>query len=729
MKRLLRHLLVALAMGSSAASAKIVEYDLTVGYLTVNFSGQSAQAIAFNGTIPGPTLRFTEGDTARIRVRNALREETSVHWHGLLVPNDQDGVPHVNRPPIMPGETQTFEFTLKQHGTYWFHSHTVLQEQRGMFGAIVVLPREPRIRADRDYVAMLSDWTDEGPDEVLRTLRRGSDYYQLKKGSVQSIAGAWRHDALGAMFKRELARMPPMDLSDVAYDRFLFNGQPEHVLDAKPGEVVRLRLVNAAAATYFYLTYAGGPLRIVAADGNDVQPVEVERFLYPIAETYDLLVPVPSDGAWELRATAQDGSGKTSLFIGSGSRHFAPDVPKPNIYQSMAGMTEMSGMPSTQEKPVAAARTGEAMAGMTMPVEKTAAASADHRGHEKMAAMPGMTMPATPKPSASADTVIPMGGMDDPARPNAPYARLRALTPTTLPGDHPVREITLRLQGDMIRFVWFLDGKTLTEADLITIRRGEIVRFVMINESMMHHPMHLHGHFFRVLNGQGESSPLKHTVDLPPMATQVIEFDANEEKEWLFHCHILYHAKVGMARIVHYEGSPPNLFLAHLDKTEHDPRFYWGEVQALSHMTEGFVTAQNNRHGLTVAWQVGWQHVEPTDYEAQLTYDRYVNSFFSVFAGAAVDRESNRGILGVRYLLPLMFQSTSWVDSKGDLRIDLTRRFRLTDRVEIFGTGEYDTRRKWESSAGVEYILGKQFSVVGRWHSEFGWGGGLYLRF
>jgi hypothetical protein len=494
-------------------------------------------------------------------------------------------------------------------------------------------------------------------------------------------------------------------------------------------------------------------MRIVAADGNDVQPVEIDRFLFPIAETYDLLVTVPSEGAWELRATAQDGSGKTSLFIGRGARHLAPDVPKADIYKSMAGMSAMSGMSSAGQKPAAAGGTGESMAGMTMPVKKLPTTSGEPSSSEKisdmlgmkndvadttsmapklaasarMADMPGMVMPATP--SAPTDAGMPMGGMDDPGRPNAPYAGLRSLTPSALPSDHPIREITLRLQGDMIRYVWFLDGKTLTEADLITIRRGEIVRFVMINESMMHHPMHLHGHFFRVLNGQGEWSPLKHTVDLPPMATQVIEFEANEEKEWLFHCHILYHAKVGMARIVHYEGSPPNPFLAHLDKAEYDPRFYWGEVQALSHMTEGFVTAQDNRDGLTVAWQVGWQHVEQTDYEAQVTYDRYVNSFFSVFAGAAADRESSRGIFGVRYLLPLMFQSTSWVDTKGDLRIDLTRRLRLTDRVEIFGTGEYDTRRNWESSAGVEYILGKQFSVIGRWHSEFGWGGGLYFRF
>ncbi len=735
------------------ASAKVVEYDLTVGYTTVNFTGRPAQAITFNGTLPGQTLRFTEGDIARIRVRNALTEDTSVHWHGLLVPNSEDGVPHVNRAPIRPGETQTFEFPLKQHGTYWFHSHTVLQEQRGMFGAIVVLPREPRIAADIDYVAMLSDWTDEHPSEVLRTLRRGSDYYQLKKGTVQSIAGAWRHGALKDMFQRELSRMPPMDFSDVAYDRFLFNGQPEHVLNAKPGEIVRLRLVNAAASTYWHLSYAGGPMRVVSADGNDVQPVEIERFLYPIAETYDLLVTVPPEGAWELRAAAQDGSGKTSLFIGSGARHLAPDVPRPNIYRGMAGMSGrsgaadvggasgMSGMKSPTSEPASSAHAGHTI-NMPMPAEKPVVAANPHAGMAGMAPapakapatapvdlMPGMVMPTTSSSPGTTASTEPMASMDDAERPNAPYAKLRALASTALPPGRPVREITLRLQGDMIRYVWYLDGKTLTEADVISIRRGETVRFVMINESMMHHPMHLHGHFFRVLNGQGESSPLKHTVDLPPMASQTVEFDANEEKDWLFHCHILYHAKVGMGRIVHYEDSPPNPHLAQMDKAEHDPLIPWGEFQALSHMTEGFVTAQNNRQGATAAWEIGWQQVPRTDYEAQLTYDRFFSSYVGAFAGAAIERGHNRGIAGVRYLLPLMFRSTTWIDTKGDLRVELTRNIRLTDRVEIFGRGEYDTRSKWESSAGVEFIVGKRLSMVGRWHSQFGWGGGLYLRF
>ena len=740
----IRLAILAAILLTATLHAKVVELELTIAETPVNFTGRTVQAMTINGGIPGPTLRFTEGDVARITVRNRLREETSIHWHGLLVPNAMDGVPHVNMPPIKPGGVFHYEFRLRQAGTYWYHSHTVLQEQRGVYGAIVIAPRGgEKVRADREHVVVLGDWTDEQPREVLRTLRRGSDYYALKKGTAQSIVGAAQAGALGAYFQREWTRMPPMDLSDVAYDRFLVNGQPEQTLAARPGERVRLRVINAAASTYFHLGWAGGPMRVVAADGKDVQPVALDRFLIPVAETYDMVLTVPASGAAEFRATSQDGTGRTSLFIGKGPRIAAPDVPKPNIYASMAGMKmdaapTMDAMPGMKlpaekkpaEKPAAADDMAD-MPGMKMPAKKKPAIADD------MADMPGMKMPS-PKKSASADSMAAMPGMkpgamnmDDPDRPNAPYAQLRSVGRTTLPAGRPVRDYTFRLQGDMIRYVWFLDGKTLTEADTINIRRGEIVRFRIINESMMHHPMHLHGHFFRVLNGAGDYSPLKHTVDVPPMGEQTIEFNANEERDWLFHCHILYHAKVGMARVVHYEDSPPNPHLAQMSKTEHDPIFLWGEVSAMSHMTFGFVTAQNNRNGLEAAWQVGWGKVDATDYELELTYDRYVSSFLSVFAGAALSNEENgdRGILGARYLLPGSIASSVWVDTNGDFRFGLGKSLQLTSRLSIFGAAEYDTRTKWETRAGAEFTVNKQVSLIGQWHSDFGIGGGVSIRF
>ena len=762
------------ALFSATLHAKVVEIELTIAETPVNFTGRTVQAMTINGGIPGPTLRFTEGDVARITVRNAMREETSIHWHGLLVPNVMDGVPHVTMPPIAPGGVFHYEFRLRQAGTYWYHSHTVLQEQRGVYGAIVIAPRGgEKVHADRDFVVVLGDWTDEQPREVLRTLRRGSDYYSLKKGTAQSIVGAAQAGALGAYFQREWSRMPPMDLSDVAYDRFLVNGQPEQTLAARPGERVRLRVINAAAATYFHLGWAGGPMRVVAADGQGVQPVALDRFLMPIAETYDMVLTVPASGAAEFRATAQDGTGRTSLFIGSGQRLAAPDVPKPNIYASMAGMKmdaapamdAMPGMKMPAPKPKPAMRKMEGMnhSATSAPLATVGVSMADMPGMKMPAAkkpaakaaaaddMADMKMPAKRKPAATDDSMADMPGMkmpadsmaampgmkpgamnmDDPARPNAPYAQLRSVRRTTLPAGRPVRDYTFRLQGDMIRYVWFLDGKTLTEADTINIRHGETVRFRIVNETMMHHPMHLHGHFFRVLNGAGDFSPLKHTVDVPPMSEQTIEFAADESGDWMFHCHILYHAKVGMARVVHYEGSPPNPHLAQMDKTEHDPIFLWGEGTAMTHMSDGFLTLQNNRNGLTAAWSVGWQNVEKTDYEIELTYDRYLTSFLSVFAGADITNEDagNRGILGVRYLLPLNVGSSAWVDTNGDFRFRVEKTFQITSRLAAFGGAEYDTRSRWQTIAGAEYTLNKQLSLITQWHSDFGFGAGVSIRF
>lgn len=751
------------------AHAKTVEYDLVLAE-TQGPAGSNRKAMTINGSLPGPTLRFTEGDDAVMRVRNDLREDTSIHWHGLLVPNDQDGVPHVNMAPIKPGETRVYRFRLRQSGTYWYHSHSVLQEQLGIYGAIVITPKGgERIKASRDEVVMLSDWTDEKPYDVLTQLRAGREWQGIKKGTAQSWLGAWQKGALKSYFMRSLMRMPPMDLSDVAYRNFLVNGDPESSLEAKAGEMVRLRLINASASTYYFIEYAGEPVKIIAADGMEVQPVAPGRFLMAIAETYDLLVKTPSGGAYELRATAQDGSGKSSFFIGRGDRHFAPDVPRANLYMNHS-MMGMSGMGSTDgsvqgmdHSKMKMKMEGDAMPAAEKPMSHEGmdhgamvtegqgdGPEVDH-SQMKMEEMPGMDMKGMDH-----SKMKPMSGMDHAAmgykppatgsghdghgktsmeRPGSPYELLRAVKSTRFSDERPLREYTFRLQGNMIRYVWTLDGKTLTEADTINVRRGERVQFKFVNETMMHHPMHLHGHFFRVLTGARDFSPLKHTVDVPPFETRTIEFAADEPGDWMMHCHILYHAEVGMARVVHYEDSPTTSHLHGVSKfdmwTAHDPLFFFGEGTALSQMSDGFLTLQNNRNALTAAWEVGWGKVDKIGYEVDLTYDRFIGSFASVFAGAELTNgeAGDRGIFGVRYLLPLLIQSQAWLDTEGDFRLALTQSIALTPRLAAFGGAEYDTLTRWEGVAGLEYMLGKRFSVVGQWHSEYGLGGGLSLRF
>ncbi|HSH13173.1 MAG TPA: multicopper oxidase domain-containing protein, partial [Desulfurivibrionaceae bacterium] len=313
--------LLAILAASSVVLAATVEYDLEIAGRQVAINGKSAEGMTINGNIPGPTLYFREGDLARIRVHNAMEIATSVHWHGLLVPPAMDGVPFVTQPPIAPGATFTYEFPIRQSGTYWYHSHSGLQEQRGLYGAIVIAPVEEKIAADRDRVVLLSDWTTDSPEYVLKTLKRGSEWYALEKGSAQSIFGAAKAGRLGDYYRRELQRMPPMDLADVAYDYLLANGKTEEIIAAKAGERLRLRIINGSATTYFHLEFSGGPLTIISADGQAVEPVAGNRFLIAVAETYDLLLTLPGPGAYELRATAHDGSAWTSVWIGAGERH------------------------------------------------------------------------------------------------------------------------------------------------------------------------------------------------------------------------------------------------------------------------------------------------------------------------------------------------------------------------------------------------------------------------
>ncbi|WP_171063023.1 multicopper oxidase domain-containing protein, partial [Larkinella sp. C7] len=284
-------------------TGKRVEYDLTIDEQTVNITGKPKQAMTINGDIPGPTMRFTEGDVAVIRVHNKLKTETSLHWHGILLPNKQDGVSYLNTPPIQAGDTYTFEYPLVQSGTYWFHSHTRYQEQVGVYGSIVIQPQQPTYKVDHDLVLLLSDWTDENPEYILKNLKRRNEWYSIKKNNVQSLNRIIQHKAVGAYLRQSMMKMAPMDISDVYYDRFLVNGKDTvRYPEIKAGQTVRLRVINASASTYFHINYAGGPMKLISADGLDVQPVEVDRRLIAIAETYDFIITVPNGGAFEVRA-------------------------------------------------------------------------------------------------------------------------------------------------------------------------------------------------------------------------------------------------------------------------------------------------------------------------------------------------------------------------------------------------------------------------------------------
>jgi len=322
----------------------------------------------------------------------------------------------------------------------------------------------------------------------------------------------------------------------------------------------------------------------------------------------------------------------------------------------------------------------------------------------------------------------------DPKRPLPPYPKLKAIHSTAPDPSLPVREIRLTLDGDMARYVWLLNDKALHESDQIHIEEGEVVRFIMINRTMMYHPMHLHGHFFRVINGQGDRSPLKHTVTVMPMATTVFEFEANEVGDWFFHCHLLYHMHSGMARVVQYQNFTPDSATAAVRKKLYEVEPYsYGAGDFMSHMTEGFYEFAGIRYSALAQWEIGWANVEGTEYEIQLTANYFHDRFLSLFAGAELTNSEAypdaRGIFGYRYPLPLLLSTFGWVDTEGEFRFGVAKSYPITDRLHAFGELEFDTRTDYEWAAGLEYILTKEVSITGKYHSEFGVGGGVAIRF
>lgn len=692
--------LLLIASVVSDARAKVIEYNFDIDYKTVNFTGKDVRAMSVGGSIPAPKIEATVGDTLRVTFNNKMDVESSIHWHGILLPNDQDGVPYLTTPPIRAGTSFTFEFPIKHHGTYWYHSHTGLQEQRGVYGPLVFHPKEgERVKVDRDVVVVLSDWTDENPDRVMHNLKKSHDYYALKKGNVLSWLKVLLNgtEAIGNRIRNAWIRMGPMHISDVGYDAFLANGEREHrIPDIEAGDKVRLRVINAAASSYFHFQYAGGEMMIVSADGVDVQPINVNRQRIAIAETFDVIVTVPDGKAYEFRATAEDGTGYGSVILGDGSTVVkAPDIPKPNMFlmsHSMHG---------------------------SMKHEKHGS-----MGKAMTAADVSMAHGATMDYSAAENEKESMG-----PRRMTEYELLRAVTPTNHGKDNPEREVTLELTGGMDRYDWSFNNKVLSEESKILIRRGEIVRFVMKNRTMMHHPIHLHGHFFRVLNGQGRYSPLKHTVNVPPMQSVTIEFMANEEKDWFFHCHNLYHMKAGMSRVVSYEDTTQATRTSLAPLFSDRDWFFFADIGAQTNFTNGDLRAENTRSAFNIEYE--WDYDE--EYEVEVFYERYMTGFSELYAGWEFKREENdgdldrenMGFVGVHYVLPFLIEADLRLDTEKHVFLSLGGEPQLTDRLSF----EWNVDTDYEYRLQLEYEIGKHVSLTGNRDDQFDWGFGLEIRY
>ena len=695
-------------------------YNLSINEKMVSFSGEEKEAMAINNSIPGPTLTFIEGETAEINVTNNMDVETSIHWHGLILPNFQDGVPYLTTPPIMPGKTFTYRFPLKHSGTYWYHSHTGLQEQRGVYGSIVINPKKQKLNYDRDLVLVLSDWTDEDPNEVLRTLKRGSDWYSIKKKTAVSISDAISNGALGGLLGLWKMRMPGIDISDVYYDAFLINGKKEiQYPELRAGERVRVRVINAAASTYFWTTIGDPTAKLVSSDGVDVVPVKASKILHAVAETYDYIVTIPKNGSIEFRASAQDGTGHATAILGSGKVHKAMIVKAPDYIErtkNSSGMSHSMDMSS----------------GMKMDHSMPDVKMMDHSSHKIM------------NHNMKKEDAEIKKGMNSKGSEFS-YDILKSPIKTSLK-DNNVNNIELNLTGNMWRYVWSLNGKTLSEVDKIKISRGEVIRVVLNNKTMMHHPMHLHGHFFRVLNKNGEYSPLKHTVDVEPMKSVTIEFPANETGDWFFHCHVLYHMKGGMARIFSYgdkrDSRLDNFALSNL--LDMDSHWYtWTETKAASHFGSIELTSSNTRNQFNLGAEYGWNK----NIEADISYDRFLSDYFRVYLGANTENKIKKelgatetvGTLGIKWLLPYFIDSNFRIDSDLNLQLYFDVDYLLFSRVAIFSgwevTNDFGWKTKlpennsWEKgyvwNLGLEYIATKNLAIFTSYESRFGAGAGI----
>lgn len=746
----------------------IREYTLTIEKQAVNFTGKEVMGMTVNGSIPGPTLEFTEGEQAVIHVINKMDVETSVHWHGILLPNFQDGVPYLTTPPIKPGTTFTYEFPIKQSGTYWYHSHTMLQEQSGVFGSIVIQPKEKSLDYDKELVLMLSDWTNEKPKDVMRTLKRGSEWYGIKKGTSTPLNQVIGRGAIGAQIDFWRQRMEGADIADIYYPAFLVNGkQVAEYPDFKPGEKVRLRIIDGSSSTQFWMTFGGETPLLVSADGLDVEPIKRNKTFIAIAETYDFIVTIPQNGKLEFRAMAQDGSGTALAYLGSGEILPAPIVEKPDkiaMMQEMAKMKMKMGahaikfQPKKDERYEMKEEYGMKMDGMEMDHSKMDHSKKEmpkdsmNMDHSKMDHSK-MNMPEdSPKMDHSKMDMNsePMQMEKMGMNSEYTYDYLKSPEKTSYPKDTPVSEILLNLTGNMNRYIWSLNGVPLSETDNIKIKGNEVTRITLNNLTMMHHPMHLHGHFFRVINKNGEYSPLKHTVNVPPMEEVTIEFYGDAYGDWFFHCHVLYHMMGGMARVFSYETPrDPRMEEYPVSKIMNEANhFYtWGTADVASHMAELNLTSSNLRNQFNIMAEYGWNQ----NLEAEVTYERYLHDYLRIFGGVNVENETEdsldeietTAIAGIRYLTPYLFNLDIRIDSKLRPQIGLEREIMIFPRTLAFGMIEYqadfglvdhlptgiDYGDELTWNAGLEYFLSKNFSLMASYDNRFGAGGGMSIRF
>lgn len=721
----MRYCLLALSLffiTQISLAQKVVHYDLYVKDTIVNYAGKEKRAIAVNGQIPMPTLEFTEGDTAEIVVYNRLKESTSLHWHGLFLPNKEDGVPFLTQMPIAPGATYTYRFPIVQTGTHWYHSHSGLQEQIGMYGSFIMHRKadDKSFRKGIDDLPeipiILSEWTNLKPENIHRMLAHANDWFAIKKGATQSYVEAIRNGHFKTKLTNEWKRMLAMDVSDVHYERVLMNGN--HYTDLtsingkplKKGDKVRLRLSNGGASSYFWLRYAGGKITVVASDGNDVEPVDVDRLMIAVSETYDVVVTIPEAGkAFEFMATTEDRTQSASYFLGNGEKQYVGEMPRLNYFEGMQMMNDMMKMNGDLDD-----------MGMHMSLNQ-------------------MDMNAVMYPENTGEITT------------LNYTMLKSPYNTSLPKNAPVKVLNFTLTGNMNRYVWSMDNRVLTESDKIPVKKGEILRIILYNNSMMRHPIHLHGFDFRILNKHGENAPLKNIIDIMPMETDTIEFLANTEGDWFFHCHILYHMMAGMNRVFAVDdyknpGLPDKAKAYRALQRESNMPHFMAQSDFANNGIDGEAMLMNARYSLGTEWRLGYNEMH--GYEVETHLGRYIGKmqWLMPFVGfdwryrkmgmdehgknlfGQVNKKDNRTALsvGILYTLPMLLNLQAEVYHDGMFRMSLMREDIPVSRRLRAG---FMVNTDFEYMAGLRFILTRHLGLRAHYDSDMGFGAGLSFHY
>lgn len=523
-------------------------YQLVINEKTIDLIGQPQQAVLANDSLPAPTLHWREGEQVTLQVTNRMQQPTSIHWHGIVLPYNMDGVPGISFDGIAPGQTFSYQFPIKQSGTYWYHGHSGMQEQQGLFGAIIIDPIHEHQPVDKDYLVMLSDWPEADPHRTLARLKKQNDYYNFQKRTVGDFFTDVQRLGFWVAVTDRLAwgemRMEPTDIADVtgATYHFLINGQtPEQhkTYLFRPGEKLKLRFINASAMTHFDVRIPGLTMQVIATDGQPVAPVDVEEFRIAVAETYDVLIEPQTEQAYSIFAEAMDRSGYAHASL-TPREDFIAEIP-PLRPMTLLTLAEMGGAHAGHAKHAAAEKALDA------PVNS-------HAGHGATASrnLHASHAPQAAKPETQG--IHPILDYQDLTSPIPEHGLMGA----------PDREITLRLTGNMNRYSWSFDDVKYSDAEPIRVTLGERIRFTYVNETMMNHPIHIHGLWQYLDNGHGMYNPKKHVINVKPGQTVSVEVPADTVGEWAFHCHLLYHMDTGMFRKLIVEHTPD-----HSDHTGH----------------------------------------------------------------------------------------------------------------------------------------------------------------